>query len=124
HRAQQAFCRARDIDVLLLGRRVDDGNFIGRDGHCAYVKHSVTYLSPLADWSHEEIFALIDRHRLPLPPFYDWPRGFRTGTHCWPARQWCENEAHGWREIDSIDPEIVTWAAQRLPGARRFLDTR
>ncbi|MFP4895795.1 phosphoadenosine phosphosulfate reductase family protein [Paraburkholderia sp. EG304] len=121
HRAQQDFCRERDVDALLLGRRREDGNFTGRAGGITYEKRGVTYIAPLAGWSHEDVFAVIDRYSLPLPPFYGWPRGFRTGTHCWPARQWCESEAHGWREVHAIDPDIAPWAAQRLTSARRFM---
>lgn len=122
HKAQRKFCRDNDVEVLILGRRRDDGNFVGRCGENFYENAGTKLYSPLADWSHGEIFALIDHYQLALPPFYTWPRGYRCGTHPWPARQWCRGIGDGWREVHQIDPSIVHMAATRLQSARDFLE--
>lgn len=122
HAAQRRYFRARGLDVLMVGRRRSDGNFVGRQGENWYSADGVLRYSPLADWSHADVFALIDRYGLPLPPFYDWPRGYRCGTHPWAARQWCRGIGHGWREVYTIDPDVVRFAAGWLPSAAEFLE--
>jgi hypothetical protein len=124
HRAQKEYYRANELDLILLGRRRSDGNFVGRDGENIYTAEGVTRMSPIADWSHAEVFAAIEYTGSELPPFYRWPRGYRVGTHSWPARQWCQTEAQGWAEVHSIDPAVVELAADYMPGARAFLDDR
>lgn len=118
HAAQRQFAKARKLDVLFVGRRRDDGNNCqtrtAEGGHITYC--------PLADWTHVDVFAAVHHHGLALAPFYTWPRGYRCGTHPWPARQWCTSTRHGWQEIDAIDPAIVRFAADRLPSAREYLE--
>lgn len=121
HAAQRRFYRQNRLDVLLLGRRRSDGNFVGRDGENWYECDGMVRYSPLADWTHADVFAAIDHYGLPLPPFYDWPRGYRCGTHPWAARQWCKSTRHGWHEVHSIDPRVVRAAAERLPSAADYL---
>lgn len=124
HAAQRQYYNANKLDVLIVGRRRSDGNFVGRSGENWYSAEGVVRYSPLADWSHADVFAVIDHLRLDLPPFYDWPRGYRCGTHPWAARQWCRNTDHGWHEVHSIDPAIVQQAAERIPSAAHFLEHR
>jgi hypothetical protein len=57
-----------------------------------------------------------------LPPFYQWPRGFRCGTHSWPARQWCRDRDHGFAEVHAIDPAILPEAGRYLEPAARWLE--
>ena len=122
HAAQRRYFRARGLDVLMVGRRRTDGNFVGRDGENWYSADGVLRYSPLADWTHADVFSLIDRYALDLPPFYEWPRGYRCGTHPWAARQWCRGIGHGWSEVYAIDPDIVRFAAGWLPSAQQYLD--
>lgn len=122
HAAQRRYYRANALDVIMVGRRRSDGNFVGRDGENWYSADGVLRYSPLADWSHADVFALIDHYSLALPPFYDWARGYRCGTHPWAARQWCKGIGHGWQEVHQIDPGIVRLAAERIPSAAQFLE--
>lgn len=122
HAGQRRFYQQEpDVEVLVVGRRRADGNFIAGDNG-VYSSRGATYYAPIRDWNHAEVFAYIQRRELPLPPFYSWPRGFRVGTGPWPARQWCRDERHGWEEIYAIDPGVVHEAAARLPGAASFLE--
>lgn len=123
HKAQRQYYRKRKLDAIILGRRRSDGNFVGRGGENHYESQGVVRYSPIADWSHAEVFAAIDHYGLAMPPIYGWPRGYRVGTHPWPARQWCESIEHGWAEVFSIDPQIVIRAAERLPSADAYLAT-
>lgn len=122
HAAQRRYFKARGLDVLMLGRRRQDGNFCGRDGENHYLCDGVLRYSPIADWTHTEVFALIDHMGLPMPPFYGWARGYRCGTHPWAARQWCRGVGDGWREVFGIDPAVVRHAAARIPSAAAFLE--
>ena len=122
HRAQREYFAERDLDIIILGRRRADGNYVGRKSNIYTDGKGVTRYSPLADWSHEHILAFIHYHRLPLPPIYGWHNGYLCGTHPWPARQWTGSEENGWREVYNIDKEIVITAAERLPGAKAYME--
>lgn len=121
HDGQRAYAKRTGCDALLLGRRRADGNHCGPDG---IYRDSSGFLrvSPIHDWSHEDVLCVLGARRMPLPPCYSWPRGFRVGTGPWPARQWCESIAHGWSEVLTIDPTVVDLAAREgVLGAREAL---
>ena len=122
HRAQREYFKAHELDMIILGRRRADGNYVGRKTNIYTDGKGVTRFSPLADWSHEQLLAYIHYHKLPMPPIYGWPNGYLCGTHPWPARQWTGGEANGWREVYNIDKEIVITAAERIPGAKAYLE--
>lgn len=123
HAGQTKYFREHRLDMILMGRRRMDGNFVGRRGETIYTEKTtgVVRYSPLADWTHDDILAAVHWEKLSLPPCYGWPRGFRVGTGPWPARQWTENEQHGWGEVYQIDPSVVKRAAALFPGAETFL---
>lgn len=121
HRGQAKYYKARGLDILLLGRRKADGNYVGKGSNIYTDGKGVTRFSPLADWSHEDILAFIHYYNIALPPFYHWPNGYHCGTHPWPARQWTGSIPEGWKEVYSIDSSIVESAAQLIPSAKEFL---
>lgn len=118
HRAQDKYYKEQQLDMILLGRRRADGNFVGC-GENIYTSKGVTRYSPLAAWEHEYILAYIHYNKIALPPIYGWQNGYKCGTHPWPARQWTEN---GWQEVFDIAPGIVQEAAEHIPAAKAFLD--
>lgn len=124
HTAQRKYYKENDLQVILLGRRRSDGNFVGREGKNNYESKGIVRYSPLADWTHAEIFAALHHFKLDLPPIYDFPRGFRVGTGPWAARQWCDSVQHGWKEVYDIEPGIVVDAAKRIESADIFLTNR
>jgi hypothetical protein len=121
HTAQETYYRRRGVEVLVLGRRLVDGNFVGR-GANHYTARGITRFSPIAHWDHGHVLAAVKYHGIPLPPFYQWPRGFRCGTHSWPARQWCRDRDHGFAEVHAIDPAILPEAGRYLEPAARWLE--
>lgn len=122
HRGQERYFRDQHLDVLLLGRRTVDGNYTGPAGRNIYTNaRGITRYSPLADWPHEAVFALIEREHIALPPCYGWPRGFQVGTGSWPARQWTESVDHGFGEVWRIDPDVIREAAGMLPAAAEWM---
>lgn len=121
HRAQRMYFKGHSLDILILGRRRADGNYVGRNSNSYTDRTGVTRFSPLADWKHEHILAYIHYNNLPLPPIYSWKNGYLCGTHPWPARQWTGSKENGWKEVFEIDRSIVEAAAGVIPGADEFL---
>ncbi len=122
-RGQEKFFKERELDLLVMGRRHKDGNFCGTNG--VYSKGAVTRYSPIRHWSHEDIFAAVVYYNLPLPPIYDWPRGFRCGTSPWPGRMWTASVEAGWDEIWQIDPSLVRLSVQHgITSAQVFMNKR
>ncbi len=72
HAAQEFYYQKHDLDVLVLGRRRADGNFVGRAGSNVYRSRGVTRYSPLADWTHEEVIGVCHYAELACPPIYGW----------------------------------------------------
>ena len=119
HRGQARYYKEHQLEILLLGRRKADGNYVGKDN--IYTNSAgITRYSPLAEWRHEDILAYIHYYDVKLPPIYDWEKGYLCGTHPWPARQYMETEQQGWKEVYDIDKTIVENAAQHFDGAREF----
>lgn len=110
------------LDMMIVGHRKADGNIVGPDGTIRKGSGEIRY-SPLAEWPHEMILAYIHYNNVELPPIYDWPDGYRCGTHPWPSRMYVENTEAGWREIYSIDSNIVKQAAEKISSARQFLES-
>ena len=119
-RSQITYYRKRNLEILLTGHRRIDGNGCGREGFTRR-KSGETIYAPLYDWPHEAVLGYIHYHGIPMPPIYNWPRGYRNGTHFWPYRS-CDSRADGWREVYQIDPSVVEVAAGKLPEAKAFLE--
>lgn len=123
-RAQERYYEKERLEMLIMGRRKADGNFMGGDLAIYSKADGMLRFGPIFHWRHEDVFAachyLADRD---IAPIYDWPRGFRVGTHSWPARQWTESVAHGFEETWAVSPDIVREAATKLAPARDWLVT-
>ena len=88
HRGQARYYKDHELDVLLLGRRRADGNYVGKGENIYTNGQGVTRYSPLSEWSHEQVLAFIHYYNVALPPIYEWKNGYLCGTHPWAARQW------------------------------------
>lgn len=88
HRGQAKYYKENNLDMLLLGRRRADGNYVGKGDNIYTNSQGVTRYSPLSNWTHEQVLAYIHYYNLAMPPIYDWKNGYLCGTHPWPARQW------------------------------------
>ena len=123
HTAQRRYFKDEQLGVLILGRRKAEGNYCGDAGQYTD-KTGVVRYSPIRDWPHEAVLALLKRERLSLPPIYGYPRGWQVGTGCWPQRLYTSSVTQGFDETWSIDPAIVRQAADVLPQARRYMQER
>lgn len=124
HRGQEKYYKENELDMLLLGRRRADGNYVGKGGNIYTNGRGVTRYSPLSEWTHEQVLAYIHYYDLEMPPIYGWKNGYLCGTHPWPARQWTENIENAWSEIYGIDRSIVFEAAEHIQSAKDFLENR
>lgn len=115
HRGQAQYYKDNSLDMLLLGRRRADGNYVGSSDNVYTNNDGITRYSPLADWTHEEVLAYIHYYKCPLPPIYDWKNGYLCGTHSWPARQWTGSTENGWKEVLEIEPGILEEAKEYFP---------
>lgn len=109
-----------DLEMLIVGRRTADGNVVGENGFL-YKRSGEVVWAPLAQWSHELIFAYLHYCGLEIPPIYEWKDGYKCGTHPWPSRMGMESIEQGYREVYDIDPTIVINAAEKIESAREFL---
>lgn len=124
HRGQDRYYKEHKLDMMIVGRRRADGNYVGKSGNIYTTAKGITRYSPLADWSHEEVLAVIHYYDIDLPPIYSWQNGFVCGTHPWPARQWTGGIQEGWEEIYEIDPSLVKEASKYIESAKQFLKQR
>lgn len=121
HKAQRQYFKENNLDIILLGRRKADGNYVGKGDNLYTDGKGVTRYSPLSEWSHEHLLAYIYYNKLSLPPIYGWKNGYVCGTHPWPARQWTGSIENGWKEVYEIDKSIVEKAAEYIQSAKAFL---
>lgn len=122
HRGQAKYYKEHELDMLLLGRRRADGNYVGRGDNVYTNSQGITRYSPLAHWTHEQVLAYIHYYNLEMPPIYGWKNGYLCGTHPWPSRQWTGSVENAWSEIYEIDSCIVREAAAYIPSAKAFLE--
>lgn len=123
HRGQAKYYKENNLDILLLGRRKADGNYVGKGNNIYTDSKGITRYSPLSDWTHEQILAYIHYYNLAMPPIYNWKNGYLCGTHPWPARQWTGSIENAWKEVYEIDSSIVINAAEYFESAKIFLKT-
>lgn len=121
HRGQTKYYKEQELDMLMLGRRRADGNYVGKGDNIYTNGQGVTRYSPLSDWTHEQVLAYIHYYKLEMPPIYEWKNGYVCGTHPWPARQWTGSVENAWAEIYEIDSSIVIEAAEHIRSAKGFL---
>jgi len=122
HNAQETFFKEKRLDILATGRRRQDGNYVGPDRYTnLYQSDGVVRYSPMSEWKHEHVLAVIHYKGLKYAPCYSWPNGFIVGTGNWAARQWTGSIENGWRELWDIDPTIVERAAKYIKSANSFL---
>lgn len=123
HKGQDIYYKNHDLDILILGRRKADGNYVGNGSNIYTNKKGTTRFSPISDWTHEEILAFIHYYKCQLPPIYEWKNGYLCGTHAWAARQWTGSIQNGWQEVYDIDKNIVINAADYIASAKTFLSS-
>lgn len=122
HKAQEEFKKKYALDIVIVGRRKLDTNYVGKGTNIYTNAKGITRYSPIAEWSHEAVMGCVHYFmNRELPPIYDWPNGWVVGTGCWPGRQWHKTDEGAWYDIWIIDPNIVRKASTVLQSAREFM---
>lgn len=80
--------KADGITLIIRGQKNDDERKPTlRSGHIA---DSVEFLYPIEDWTTDEVFAYLAKHRVPLPRFYEG--GMPGGPDCMLCTAWLEHK--------------------------------
>jgi len=124
HRGQAKYFKEQHLDIICLGRRLQDGNHVGGAGQNIYTDgKGVTRFSPISKWRHEDVLAVIHYFlNDQMPPIYNWKNGFIVGTGVWAARQWVGTVQNGWQELWDINPSMVYDAAKHIVSAQEFIN--
>lgn len=114
---QHDFYDKYGADVILLGRRKADGNYVGRGGNFYTDSTGRNKYNPISEWPHELLLGYIRYYGLNMPPIYDWADGFIQGTHPWFYREIQKGATFEstLQEIVKIDPNILKQAAKKVP---------
>lgn len=119
---QEKYYREAELDMMLLGRRKADGNYVGKGTNLYTDGKKRTKFNPMSDWKHEHVLAYIHYHGLPIPPCYQWENGYKIGTHPWFVRPYIDRDYQkGWGQIEAIDPDIVKEASTHIESAKIYL---
>lgn len=118
-KAQNNYVKENNIDILIMGRRKQDGNFVGKDNIYSR-KDGISIYSPLADWKHEDILATLYYYDLKLPEIYFMTDGFNLGTHNVFARM--GNKRECLEEIYKHDKNIWEKLAPHFDFLKEFLN--
>lgn len=122
--AQYKYAKENHVRLMLLGRRRQDGNYLGNEEGFSFEKDGVIIAAPIGDWSHAEIFATIGYYGISLPPIYDWEAGYLTGAGTW-ANFYFKKMGipDGWAYIYRYEPTVVYEAAAYIPDAYAYLES-
>lgn len=123
HRAQAEFFENAQLDIIILGRRTQDGNYTGGSGKNIYTdKSGVTRFSPISHWKHEHVLAACHYFKnRNIPPIYADPEGWINGTGVWPVQTSYLGREHSWELLYQISPETLRKAAYYFPEAIKTL---
>lgn len=126
HSAQNKYFKEHDLDMVILGRRYQDGNYIGNRNLQYENGKGVVRFSPIANWKHEDVFACIhyfcnDNY----PPIYDYPNGYIRGSGVWCERRpWCNSQEECLEEIYAADKSVLENAAKKIQVIKNFLKNK
>ena len=116
------YCKEKGAEVIILGNRTQDGNICGKGG--VYYKGELKKVCPMYDFTHEDVFAILQWYNKALPPQYWYKDGFKYGSHPWAKRtaMYSKNKETPMWELMEIDPTIIPTYARRLTLLREFCD--
>lgn len=114
------YCKETGAEVIILGNRTQDGNICGKDG--VYYKGKLKKVCPIYNFTHEDVFAVLQYYNMPLSPQYWYKDGFKYGSHPWAKRtaMYSKDKETPMKEIMQIDPTIIPTYAPRLTILREF----
>ena len=120
--AQKEFHANNGIELMLKGKRRQDGNNIGKELIRTNSRTGCEY-NPIRDWTHEEVIAYMRYNGKTLSDFYWTKYGFHFGDVEWPSMNLQKGMSvyDMWEYIYSIQPSAVIGAAEGIKSAKKFL---
>lgn len=110
-KAFKTYADDMEADYILLGHRVQDGN------KC-HGRKDQRQITPLHDFTHEDVFKIMAYGNKELPPIYTMPDGFNQGTHAWVMRFGGDKELETLWQID----RNILLRNQVLDKVRKFVE--
>lgn len=124
----ERYLHSKGYSSMITGRRIEDGNFCGKLINGIYTSQNklIKSYNIIADWTHDELLAYIKINNLPLAPIYQYPNGFKFGTHMWIERDRVDGSIEKtFEEVWKIDKSIVIGSANAgLIEAQKFLNKK
>ena len=116
---QNEYFKKNKLDILILGRRLQDGNYVGKNG--IYTKKDgTTIYSPIYNWKHEDILAILYYYKKELPNIYFTDDGFNNGTHNILTR--LGNEKEILKFLSKYEKEKVIFLKENLDKVKEIID--
>ncbi len=123
-KGQEEYHKKYRPDIIIVGRRIMDGNNCGPQGLYTN-KKGITRYSPLWDWRGEDILAVIRYYNLSIPPNYllDKKDGWYLGSILWHQRPgYTKTELENWEELYAFDKGVVIEASEYFPLAKKVVE--
>lgn len=98
HKHTDEFAKRAGATMLMFGRRTEDGNMM--KGKVYSVEGKARRYNPLKDFTHVQIWGIIQHFGLPEYPLYArHPSSLVTGTGAWAQEP-------SWEIVEATDPEL------------------
>jgi hypothetical protein len=123
---QPIYVKKNGIDVLMMGKRTQDGNWVSKDLTPTNGK-GVTIYCPIRDWVHEDVICAIRYRGKELSPFYFTSVGFHYGDTKFPVMKPFGKETvdDAWDRIYKIEPRKVLRSAKYgIESAKDYCEKR
>ena len=125
-RYQPIYCAKNKIDILMMGKRTQDGNFVSHE--LVYTNgKGVSVYCPIRNWKHEDVICAIRYRNKNLSPLYFTENGFHYGDTKFAVMSPTKGEtvSDAWARIYKIEPEKVVRSAEAgIPSAIAYLKSR
>ncbi|MCQ2113335.1 MAG: hypothetical protein MJY95_08360 [Bacteroidaceae bacterium] len=126
-RYQPIYCKKNNVDILLMGKRRQDGNWVP-DNIVNRSSGGVDIYCPLRHWTHENVICAIRHRGKTLSRFYlDDEIGFHFGDTKFaimgPSRG--ESVCDAWNRIYSVEKmKVIQCAEHGIESAREYLNKK
>lgn len=123
-RYQPIYCKKENIDILMMGKRRQDMNFVSNN-IVNKSKDGVNIYCPIRNWTHEDVICAIRYRNKQLSPVYFTEDGFHYGDTKFAIMnpQKGETLKDAWIRIYKIEPKkLIDSAKAGLPQAFETLE--
>lgn len=127
-RCQADYSRRHGIDIMLMGKRSQDGNWVPKKSLVVTGANGVPIYCPIRNWTHEDVICAIRYRGKNLSDFYFREGGgFHYGDTKFALMSPMKGETvlDAWNRIYKLEPEKVYRSANAgIPTALQYLRAR